>query len=119
MIDLIPTTEQYNQWTSDWSAIRADKRGDIGHYLVTRAAQWGADAELEKCCEWLDAACLHLDGSYLRSDRRPKPPSEAEQATADLDDAVMRGDCISTTDAMPLLRASLARLAELEALLND
>ena len=54
--------------------------------------------------------------SVARRARRPKPPSLADQATAELDDAVMRGDCITTTDAMPLLRAALKRLAELEAL---
>jgi hypothetical protein len=33
--------------------------------------------------------------------------------------AVMRGDCITSTGAMPLLRAALKRLAELEALPDD
>ena len=45
------------------------------------AAQWGADQELEACCEWLDAG---LRTPYvairLRSDRRSKPPSLKEQA---------------------------------------
>jgi hypothetical protein len=46
--------------------------------LVTRAAQWGADQELEACCEWLDGVGdLTLQ---LRADRRPKPPSLKEQA---------------------------------------
>jgi hypothetical protein len=54
----------------------------------------------------------------IRATRRPKSLTLAEQATAELDDAVMRGDCITTTDAMPLLRDAIKRLAELEALLN-
>jgi len=99
-----------------------EKLQDLGNLdAIALAYQAGADQEREACCEWLRgeydwglAAALRLDAA-----RRPNPPTLAEQATADLDDAVMRGDCISTTDAMPLLRASLARLAELEALLND
>jgi hypothetical protein len=43
-------------------------------------AQWGADQELEACCEWLTDQRLPLGGSYLRTARRPKPPSLKEQA---------------------------------------
>jgi hypothetical protein len=46
--------------------------------VATRAAQWGADQELEACCEWTQgyAEC----GDSLRAVRRPKPPSLKEQA---------------------------------------
>jgi hypothetical protein len=88
--------------------------------IATEAAQWGADQELEACCEWVSGYCpTWPDGTKpeaeLRAARRPLPPTLAEQATAELDDAVMRGDCVTTTDAMPLLRAALNRLVELEA----
>jgi hypothetical protein len=53
---------------------------DREHWLIDKAAQWGADQELEACCKWLDEAGLHLDGRYLRAARRPKPPSLKEQA---------------------------------------
>jgi hypothetical protein len=45
--------------------------------LATKAAQWGADQELEACCEWTQgyAEC----GDSLRAARRPKPPSLKEQ----------------------------------------
>jgi hypothetical protein len=89
------------------------------HVFAQKIAEWAADQELEACC---DAIYLHegrpLCGGtaeLLRAARRPKPPTLAEQAKAELDDAVMRGDCITTTDAMPSLRAALNRLAELEA----
>lgn len=50
--------------------------------LATQAARWGADQELEECCEFLDDNELcdpnfHKD---LRAVRRPKPPSLKEQA---------------------------------------
>jgi hypothetical protein len=53
-------------------------------YLIDSAAQWGADQELEACCEWI-AAYPWLDHpelliKQLRAARRPKPPSLKEQA---------------------------------------
>jgi hypothetical protein len=85
----------------------------------------GADQELEACLKALDAVWDDPANSTveelqraIRATRRPKSLTLAEQATAELDDAVMRGDCITTTDAMPLLRDAIKRLAELEALLN-
>ena len=65
----------------------------------------GADQELEACCEWVQgyAEC----GDSLHAARRPKPPSLKEQALAALDDAIMRGDCITTSDALPTLRRAL------------
>jgi hypothetical protein len=53
--------------------------------LAREAAQWGADTELEACCEALDM----VNGSnywsqVLRSGRRPKPPSLKEQALHEL-----------------------------------
>jgi hypothetical protein len=59
------------QWIRDWTT---DK--------VNRAAQWGADQELEACCEWLKAKHW-IEPEFpdeLRADRRPKPPSLKEQA---------------------------------------
>ena len=42
-------------------------------------AQWGADQELEACCEWLSVPCPSY-GRELRNGRRPKPQSLKEQA---------------------------------------
>jgi hypothetical protein len=47
-------------------------------YLIDRAAQWGADQELEACCEWMSNRSSLTE--QLRSARRPKPPSLKEQA---------------------------------------
>jgi hypothetical protein len=60
---------------------------DLGNLdAIQLAYQAGADQELEACCKWLDAQSLHLDGGYLRTDRRPKPPSLKEQAITKLKD---------------------------------
>jgi hypothetical protein len=55
-------------------------------FIATRAAQWGADQELEACCEWLKDF-PHFIGieEQLRAARRPKPPSLKEQAYDALD----------------------------------
>jgi len=44
------------------------------------AAQWGADQELEACCEWANEAGWEGLGNSLCLVRRPKPPTLKEQA---------------------------------------
>ena len=50
--------------------------------IATQAARWGADQELEACCEWIYKLMDRgLEWSMdLRAARRPKPPSLKEQA---------------------------------------
>jgi hypothetical protein len=54
--------------------------------LLIEAAQYGADQELQACCEWLSVPCPSY-GRELRNARRPKPPSLKQQALALLDRA--------------------------------
>ena len=53
-------------------------------HIATRAAQWGADQELEACVGWLDRNDYFDSAGELRAVRRPKPPSLKEQALAEL-----------------------------------
>jgi hypothetical protein len=48
--------------------------------IATQAARWGADAELEACCEWLKLEGHEYEHEALLAARRPKPPSLKEQA---------------------------------------
>jgi len=49
--------------------------------VFTRAAQWGADQELEACCEWLERNYSYPQADHpLRTARRPKSPSLKGQA---------------------------------------
>ena len=61
--------------------------------VATQAAQWGADQELEACCEWLctleSNVAVNTD-RRLRIARRPKPPSPKNAALEAL--AEERGD---------------------------
>jgi len=82
--------------------------------LVNEAARWGADQELEACCEWLVNALHDREmGAELRDVRRPKPPSLKKQALLQLDtlnaDLAMHG---RGCDLSQIRRA-------LEALPND
>jgi len=50
-------------------------------WIATQAARWGADQELEACCEWIGSEGLAgYTSRELRAARRPKPPSLKEQA---------------------------------------
>jgi hypothetical protein len=50
--------------------------------LVNEVARWGADQELEACCEWLDKRFQRdpFFSKELCAARRPKPPTLKEQA---------------------------------------
>ena len=84
--------------------------------VTTQAARWGADQQLELDAKWLDHNALneaHLKvvpmGEVLKEAMRP---SLKALALAALDDAVIRGDCITTSDALPVIRRALEALPE-------
>jgi hypothetical protein len=74
-----PPTELVEQWADEfYSAPIA--QGDALLDIATRAVQWGADQELEACCEWVDWKWSGIKSRELRASRRHKPPSLKEQA---------------------------------------
>jgi hypothetical protein len=78
---ITPTPELVQQWAQ----IQAAEQAVVDHWqhIATRAAQWGADQELEACVKLLE---LSDDNArdFLYSARRPKPLSLKEQALAEL-----------------------------------
>ena len=72
---IIPPRELVRQWMYE-----SNHNEQIIPQVADFAAQWGADRELEACCEWLDKEIGPVDSCDLRADRRPKPPSLKEQA---------------------------------------
>jgi hypothetical protein len=80
---ITPPPELVAQW-ADMLSHRSD------HDVFAQAARWGANEELEACCEWFQE--LYKSGDVLRAARRPKPPSLKEQALAVLDDCADRLD---------------------------
>ena len=90
---ITPPPELVQQWEQDWHHSKV-KHVELMPYIAVQAAQWGADQELEACCELMDYWGLASfqpssvsSGYDLRAARRPKPPSLKEQALIALDDA--------------------------------
>jgi hypothetical protein len=93
---IIPSPELARQWSIE---AEQNHQPTVAYSLVTalatHAAQWGADQELEACCQALYDrydSVRHATGfpgsdmsDWLRAARRPKPPSLKEQALLQLD----------------------------------
>ena len=92
---ITPPEEVIDKWESEWHHCRGEDTYEV--FMAKQAARWGADQELEACCEWLRSSLPGYDkhyADYLHTARRPKPPSLKEQALAVLDDASDRLDAV-------------------------
>lgn len=118
---ITPPPELVQQWVAQFVAEPPCMPEQV--YIATRAAQWGADQELEACCEWLRGAMTDWDiPRKLRAARRPKPPSLKEQALGALSradkDALtnpLTGDAVALRTILNQDQAAIIRRA-LEAL---
>ena len=81
---ITPPPELVEQWRKSAPADAAVNNAYERH-IATRAAQYGADQELEACLEWTTANFGELPGQNLHLYRRPKPPRLKEQAQSELD----------------------------------
>jgi hypothetical protein len=73
---ITPPPELVQQWSN--AAHELDGPFSYTRSIANQAARWGADQELEACCEWLHewTQDKHPGGiENLRAARRPKPPS--------------------------------------------
>ena len=114
MTDLHPITpspELVLQWVNESPMDFSSKSWHYEMFIAHRAAQWGADVELQACCEWLQDPDLNVDSYKLRTARRPKPPTLKKQALKSLTD-LEHGADPSPRDYDTIRRA-------LEALPND
>jgi len=76
----VPPPELVARWKDHWFDTKI-KHINLEDYILAHAAQWGADQELEACCEWLERNYNYPRADHpLRTARRPKPPSLKEQA---------------------------------------
>jgi hypothetical protein len=58
----------------EWATTNGTSYEDLSalcQNIATQAARWGADTELEGCCEWLSVPCPSY-GRELRNARRPE-----------------------------------------------
>jgi hypothetical protein len=102
---ITPTPELVQEW---WESTIPNQSTSvkISAQLCTKAAQWGADQELEACCEWLDKSTVGM-AELLRDARRPKPLSLKEQALEALKRQSTRSvpSLVSTNDCETIRRA--------------
>ena len=87
--------------------------------LATAAAQWGADQELEACCEWLSWRISRHMSEQLRDTRRPKPQSETDLALTDLEHLLDVAKSSGVFNPPDNIRRCLERLKKLEEATND
>lgn len=108
---ITPNPEQIYLWQNDWKLSSYEPGITEIIYVATQAARWGADQELEACCEFLDDNELcdpnfHKD---LRAARRPKPPSLKEQALDALN--LIEDKMLGPTIQEKLIRRALEQLS--------
>ena len=88
-----PPPELVQQWAAEARTTQ---------HLCNQAARWGADQELEACCELVPGLT-----NYLRAARRPNPPSLKEQA---LEAQMRMWSGTSNHDDRDLVRRALEQL---------
>jgi hypothetical protein len=67
---ITPSPELVREWATTNGTSYEDLSA-LCQNIATQAARWGADTELEGCCEWLSVPCPSY-GRELRNARRPE-----------------------------------------------
>ena len=110
---ITPPPELVKQWLEDGP--ENDGFG-ISNHIATQAARWGADQELEACCEWLREQLGEDRWEIpvcLRAARRPKPPSLKAQALQALAHLENGAHCsMDTTESAHYIRRALESLPD-------
>jgi hypothetical protein len=111
---ITPPPELVSKWCyEDGEEIKSSPRWFFS--VCAKAAQWGADQELDACCEWfLKEGWNSEHPTNLRTARRPKPPSLKEQALEALKHApgpdYPNPITLLTADEHALIRRALEQL---------
>ena len=80
---IIPSPVLIKQWRDDWFENDRVEYSEYS-YIATRAAQWGADQELDACCNYFNNDLRESLAVELLNVRRSKPSSLKEQALKEL-----------------------------------
>ena len=110
---ITPSIELVKQWSDRWHSAK-DNDFDVVLFVAIEAARWGADQELEACCEYLTrcAAWGPEDIQEMRDLRRPKAPSLKEQALALIDECTNpHGDYLDN-NALAIIRRAIESLPD-------
>jgi hypothetical protein len=106
---ITPPTELLQQWATEYWGNPGESIGCGEKYIAIKAAQWGADQELEACCEWIPKY-LPWDVDQLRAARRPNPPSLKEQALKELRQLPIDPELGVCASALDTIRRALEAL---------
>ena len=120
---ITPPPELVQKWVAEiWHEGTPVRVALSDEHIATRAAQWGADQELEACCDHMrnhqwgfvkrpDGANVHR-AVYLQESRRPKPLSLKEQALAVLEEEPEDSKelIVFDTDQVNIIRRALEQL---------
>ena len=113
---ITPPPELMQQWATEYWGNPGESIGQGERYIAIQAAQWGADQELEACCEEMKSLPSpfgipfgEMASNALRAARRPEPMTLPltlkEQALALLD--IQHG---LNVEDLSLLRRALEQL---------
>ena len=112
---IIPPPELVDKWHDQWLNAWVSARNiRANQWIANQSAQWGADQELEACCEVMRVNGDYVSDGVLRAIRRPKPPSLKEQALEQLDGIAT---CFRVTHMGDIVCDKIRKA--LEALPND
>ena len=89
---ITPPPELVHKWATMFEFL-PDKQ------VFSEVAQWGADQELEACCEWFANEGYGTAPDRIRNHRRPTPPTDKELALRELDYAYDKNKIDDTTYA--------------------
>ena len=106
---ITPPPELVREWFSK-ALKEKPSAAELTRIIAGSAAQWGADQELEACCEWIPKA-TPWDAEQLRASRRPKPTSLKDQALKEMDKLDAMWDVTSIEDkSLDTIRRALEQL---------
>ena len=114
---ITPPPELVQQWMTEYTETKPNCLGT--EFIASRATQWGADQELEACCDWLDKRFRRdpFFSEALRAARR-KAPTLKEQALQALSEAVKMADDVPPegicSDQADIIRRALEQLPDHE-----
>jgi hypothetical protein len=112
---ITPPLELVQKWTDEYIKAKPSCTGP--ELIATRAAQWGADQELEACCEWINSFQNKFVHAHdLRLVRRPNPPSLSPspkwQALVALENGETASGAFLTLNEVALIRRALEQLPD-------
>ena len=113
MTNITPPRELISQWLDEFYDPAAPSGiipGELTIHIVTQAAQWGADQELDACVKWSIDNQHPRWAKAVQAARRPKPPSLKEQALMALEDGDIGPGASLTPVEVCTIRRALEQL---------